>query len=325
LIQQNLHDIHQIIVQARDIPIHTEQKEHQIVPLTLPPMYDPESVLNCPHDLSHQIDQPASTTTSIVNNISQESVNSSSPITSSLGAPSLHLILDDTFKEQLRERLAMKATIRIKHELKPVSSVIIDENVSSRLNQYDLYLPPALRTNEILPQSIWKLYYPDKHRQVNRVFIQNGHNNDNKRKHADNSEDVEMMFLNKHKINKRKRKNGPQNGGRKQKRHTDVTDDLDLNRNVAEEIEIGEIIETDEADEFPKMPSTIKPFCYSAVADEELFKKKFKRPSDNEDIYDPNNNNNNKHGKRPEKKNPNRKKPAQQNKSMTYPFPKKSN
>ena len=34
-----------------------EPKEQQFAPLTLPILYDPENVLNCPHDTSHQIEQ----------------------------------------------------------------------------------------------------------------------------------------------------------------------------------------------------------------------------------------------------------------------------
>ena len=34
-----------------------EPREQQLAPLTLPAIYDPENVLNCPHDTSHQIEQ----------------------------------------------------------------------------------------------------------------------------------------------------------------------------------------------------------------------------------------------------------------------------
>ena len=78
LVHHNLHDIHQIVLQVRDIPLievkrillfittrqfqcsssfSQEPKEQQSAPLTLPALYDPENVLNCPHDTSHQIEQ----------------------------------------------------------------------------------------------------------------------------------------------------------------------------------------------------------------------------------------------------------------------------
>ncbi|CAF1344963.1 unnamed protein product, partial [Rotaria sordida] len=80
--------------------------------------------------------------------------------------------------------------------------------------------------------------------------------------------------------------------------------------------EPGEIID----DLYEQKQTSFQPFNYEPINEKEILSnKKFKRPADDEDIYEPN---------RPTKsskvKTPKRPGAQQTNKSLSYPFPKKT-
>ncbi|CAF1343036.1 unnamed protein product, partial [Didymodactylos carnosus] len=304
LVQQNLHDIHQIILQAKDIQLQTEEKEH-IVPLTLPPVYDPENVLNCPHDLSHQGDHLPSTNT--FTHIQSDNIQAKPQISYSTN---LNDILEETFKEQIRERnTSVKYPIEI---VMKSEKNIEDDRSQTRINPFASYLPKSLRRSEEI-KPIWKIFYPKADIELNgSATTQDNVHNGNAKSYDENG-DVEMIYLSQQQSRKRKRNKDRQPRKKPRVAATTMNDDDAIEEG---EINNDEIIEQEGE-------TTIQPFDYSAVDSGILFERKFKRPDDNEAIYDPNKQ------KKPKGKKNFRSKPSaaahpQQTKSMTYPFPRKT-
>ncbi|CAF3327692.1 unnamed protein product [Rotaria socialis] len=310
LVQHNLHDIHQIILQARDIPLIEEPKEHQIAPLTLPVLYDPENVLNCPHDTSHQREPQLLT-----------NVNSTKILSNDLSS-----ILDETFIEESNKRDTLNDSslpIQIKTQLLPVSKIRWNKST----NIFDMYMPESYRTGSLIKtKSIWQVYYPDRDPSIIRKSAQHDANNQNgdgirKEKSTD---DIEVIMLNKQSATKRKRKTtNDENNSNKMKNKKyrrgcvadEVPSTIKLDSDEDEE-EPGEIID----DEYQQKHATFQPYNYKVMNEDQILsKKKFKRPADDEDIYEPN---------RPTRSTkaraPKRPGGQQTNKSMSYPFPKKT-
>ncbi|CAF1590533.1 unnamed protein product [Adineta ricciae] len=317
LVQHNLHDIHQIILLARDIPLNEEQREQHIAPLTLPVLYDPENVLNCPHDTSHQTEQQQN-----ISNINSTKKTHSNDLSS---------ILDDTFLEESTKRDALNLSsllIQIKKQMLPMAK----SRSNTSANLFDVYMPSPYRTASLdNTKPLWQIYYPDRDLSINGKSVQHDNNNQNgtsisKEKSSD---DIEMIMLSKQSTAKRKRKAAGDekvNNKSKNKRYRrgnvadevpstillDKDDDEDDDQ-IEEEEEPGEI--SDEINE-RKHQTSFQPFNYD---NEILSTKKFKKPADDEDIYEPN---------RPTKstkaRTPKRPGVQQTNKSLSYPFPKKT-
>jgi len=306
LVQHNLHDIHQIILQVRDIPLIEEPREQQSAPLTLPVLYDPENVLNCPHDTSHQIEQQNPLLT----------INSNDTTKNVLHSNDLSSILDHAFLDESKKReqnLHSNTLIQIKTQLLPTKK--LRRKIST--NIFDPYMPEALRTGltlEIKP--MWKIYYPD--RDLTRKVQQNdtNHQNGTSISKEKSSDDIEMIMLNKQNA-KRKRKGGVDDqtntkSKNKRYRHGCVADEVPSTIILENDDEPGEI--SDES------TPIIEPFKYEPIDEEKILsKKKFKRPADDEDIYDPN-----RQKKSSTVKTPKRPGAQQTNKSFSYPFPKKT-
>ncbi|CAF4271326.1 unnamed protein product, partial [Rotaria sordida] len=95
-----------------------EPKEQHIAPLTLPILYDPENVLNCPHDTSHQIEHQQLT-----------NINSTKKILSN----DLSSILDETFIEESNKRDKLNDSllpIQINKQLLPVSNIRLNKSTN---------------------------------------------------------------------------------------------------------------------------------------------------------------------------------------------------
>ncbi|CAF2310522.1 unnamed protein product [Rotaria sp. Silwood2] len=310
LVQHNLHDIHQIILQVRDIPLIEEPKEQQIAPLTLPALYDPENVLNCPHDTSHQVEHQQIT-----------NINSMKKILSN----DLSSILDETFIEESNKRDKLNDSllpIQIKTQLLPVPNI----RLHKLTNFFDMYMPESYRTDSLTKtKPLWTIYYPDRDLSINRKSNQHDLNNQNginirKEKLSD---DIEVIMLSKQSTTKRKRKT--------------MNDDNNINKTktkryrracVADEVPSTIILDNDDEEEpgeiidelYEQKQTSFQSFNYEPINESEILSnKKFKRPADDEDIYEPN---------RPTKsskvKTPKRPGAQQTNKSLSYPFPKKT-
>lgn len=309
LVHHNLHDIHQIVLQVRDIPLIEEPKEQQSAPLTLPALYDPENVLNCPHDTSHQVEQQP------VSNIHSKQKILSNDLPS---------ILDETFLEETSKRDSLNLSslpIKIKTELLPVKRI----SQESSTNFFDLFMPESHRTSGLIEKkAYWQVYYPDRDLSIKKIIANDSMNqNGNAISKEKSSDDIEMIMLNKQST-KRKRKSANEeniNSKLKNKRYR--------RGNVADEVPSKIILDDDEEDdEIEEEPgeilddekqASIKPHKYTLFNEEEILSKKFKRPADDEDIYDPN-----RSKKGAKVKNPKRPGAQQTNKSMSYPFPKKT-
>ena len=198
-------------------------------------------------------------------------------------------------------------------------------------------MPEPLRTGPSMEiKTMWKVYYPDRDAtrksQQNETHHQNG-TTISKEKSTD---DIEMIMLNK------------QNGKRKHKSGADdQTSNKPKNKRyrrgcVADEVPSTIILDNDEepgeiADEATPV---IEPFKYEPIDEETILSKsesiefrltkspqhwfsvlteKFKRPADDEDIYDPN-----RQKKSSTVRAPRRPGAQQTNKSLSYPFPKKT-
>jgi exosome complex exonuclease RRP6 len=320
LVHHNLHDIHQIILQVRDIPLIEEPKEQQLAPLTLPVLYDPENVLNCPHDTSHQIEQQQQ-----VSNIDSRKKILSNELSS---------ILDETFIEESNKRDLLNnlsLPIQIKTQLLPMSKS--RSNIST--NFFDIYMPESYRTGssiEIKP--LWQIYYPDRDPLIKGKSTQHDTNNQNGTISKEKSmDDIEVIMLNKQSTNKRKRKTASEenlNNKTKNRRYRrgcvadEVPSTIMLDNDDEEEEEVEEEVEEepgeiiDDIDE--RQQKSFKPFNYKTINEKEIFStKKFKRPADDEDIYEPN-----RAKKSSKAKTPKRPGAQQTNKSLSYPFPKKT-
>ncbi|UJR25986.1 hypothetical protein I4U23_007334 [Adineta vaga] len=316
LVQHNLHEIHQIILLVRDIPLTEEPREQQSAPLT-PILYDPENVLNCPHDTSHQIEQQQQQPISNINS------------TNKIHSNDLSSILDDTFIEELTKRDGLNMSsllIQIKRQMLPVTKS--RSNIST--NIYDMYMPQSYRTSSLnKTKPLWQVYYPDRDLSINGKSVQHDNNNQNGNNISKEkaSDDIEMIMLNKQATTKRKRKGASDeitNNKSKSKRYrrgcvadevpsTILLDNDEDEDEERDEEEPGEIL--DSLNERNQQTS-FQPFDYE---NEILSSKKFKKPADDEDIYEPN-----RRKKSTKVKAPRRPGAQQTNKSISYPFPKKT-
>ncbi|CAF0798614.1 unnamed protein product [Rotaria sp. Silwood1] len=313
LVQHNLHDIHQIILHVRDIPLIEEPKEQQIAPLTLPVLYDPEHVLNCPHDTSHQVEHQQLT-----------NVHSTKKVLSN----DLASILDEIFIEESNKRDKLNDSllpIQIKTQLLPVSNIRLNKST----NFFDMYMPESYRTSSLIKtKPLWTIYYPDRDSSLKRksnpqdLINQNGANIHKEK----SSDDIEVIMLSKQSTTKRKRKTmNDENISNKTKtkryRRACVADEVPStivldNDDDDDEEEPGEIID----ELYEQKQTSFQSFNYEPINENEILSnKKFKRPADDEDIYEPN---------RPTKsskvKTPKRPGAQQTNKSFSYPFPKRT-
>jgi len=187
-------------------------------------------------------------------------------------------------------------------------------------------MPESYRTSSVIKtQPLWHIYYPDRDLSVNGKSTQHDTNNQNgiiisKEKSTD---DIEVIMLNKHSTTKRKRKTVSDeniNNKTKTKRYRrgcvadEVPSTIILDND--DEEEPGEII--DDIDE--QQQTSFQPFNYETTNGNEVFSnKKFKRPADDEDIYEPN-----RRKKSSKIKTPKRPGAQQTNKSLSYPFPKRT-
>ncbi|CAF0970033.1 unnamed protein product [Adineta steineri] len=312
LVQHHLHDIHQIILKARDIPLIDEPKEQKSAPLTLPALYDPENVLYCPHDTSHQTEQQ------------QQQQGSNTDSTKKILSNDLSSILDEAFIEESNKRDTLNSSslpIQIKTQLLPICK----SRSKILTNFFDMYMPESYRTGALIKtKPLWQVYYPDRDPSIIGKSIQHDSTNQNgtisKEKSTD---DIELIMLNKNpSATKRKRKTASDenmNNKTKNKKYRrgcvadEVPSTILLDDNDEDDEEPGEIL--DDINEY-KQQTSFKPFNYEI---EMLSNKKFKRPADDEEIYEPN---------RPKKssKAKTAKRPGAQqtNKSISYPFPKKT-
>jgi len=183
-----------------------------------------------------------------------------------------------------------------------------------------MYMPESYRTgSSIETKPLWQVYHPD--RDLSRKSVQHDNNqNGNIIIKEKSTDDIEVIMLNKQSTTKRKRKNiNEENVSNKIKnkkyRRGCVADEVPstiILDNDDDDQEPGEII--DDIDERQQTS-----FQYETINEDEIFSnKKFKRPADDEDIYEPN------RPKRSSKvKTPKRPGSQQTNKSLSYPFPKK--
>jgi ribonuclease D len=181
IVEANLHQIHEIITKAREYKIENQlevvdnDKQHQqqsaVNTFIHLPLYDPDNILNCPHDSAHFNARNEDIDVDVVSSISKFSDLLIKPNKIELNIPNDIIFSIDKaslFVDNVKQGLLTNNNKdnRVKRKLKVKSR--IDLIINSMKNPFEKYLPNDLRRQDIDEDEKWTLLQKTKIELVNK-------------------------------------------------------------------------------------------------------------------------------------------------------------